>query len=128
MSPHGFVTYLDYLRHSAASRGLTGGKAPRWSMSAQQCAESDRSLSNSTIAAWPGEHSGDMTGRSRMPTIRLRSWISSAAMAWAKITSRRTSSFAESCCFTVPRQHLRWHSKGIGRKKPLMPFATGLNV
>jgi len=41
--PHGFVTYLDYLRHSAASRGLApGGKAPRWCMSAQQCAESDR--------------------------------------------------------------------------------------
>jgi hypothetical protein len=41
--PHGFVTYLDYLRHSAASRGLSpGGKAPQWSMSAQQCAESDR--------------------------------------------------------------------------------------
>lgn len=27
--PHGFRTYLDYLRHRAAGRGLTpGGKAP----------------------------------------------------------------------------------------------------
>ena len=29
--PHGFVTYLDYLRHTAASRGpATGGKSPPW--------------------------------------------------------------------------------------------------
>ncbi len=41
--PHGFVTYLDYLRHSAASRGqTTSAQTPRWSMSAQQCADSDR--------------------------------------------------------------------------------------
>jgi hypothetical protein len=31
--PHGFETYLDYLRHRAAGRGLTpGGKAPSWTM------------------------------------------------------------------------------------------------
>jgi hypothetical protein len=41
--PHGFATYLDYLRHSAASRGQAPeGKAPRWAMSAHQCAEADR--------------------------------------------------------------------------------------
>ena len=41
--PHGFVTYLDYLRHTAANRELgPGGKAPRWLMSAEQCAASDR--------------------------------------------------------------------------------------
>jgi hypothetical protein len=41
--PHGFVTYLDYLRHSAASRGLApGGKSPPWTMSAHQCSEADR--------------------------------------------------------------------------------------
>jgi hypothetical protein len=43
LRPHGFVTYLDYLRHSAASRGLApGGKSPPWAMSAHQCAEADR--------------------------------------------------------------------------------------
>jgi hypothetical protein len=41
--PHGFLTYLDYLRHSAASRGLApGGKAPAWVMSAAQRSEADR--------------------------------------------------------------------------------------
>jgi UvrB/uvrC motif len=31
--PHGFATYLDYLRYCAASRGQTpGGKAPSWTM------------------------------------------------------------------------------------------------
>jgi hypothetical protein len=41
--PHGFVTYLDYLRHAAANREpSSGGKASRWSMSEEQCAESDR--------------------------------------------------------------------------------------
>jgi UvrB/uvrC motif len=41
--PHGFMTYLDYLRHSAASRGLAPeGKSPPWMMTAHQCAEADR--------------------------------------------------------------------------------------
>jgi hypothetical protein len=43
LRPHGCATYLDYLRHSAAGRGQApGGKAPPWTMSAHQCAESDR--------------------------------------------------------------------------------------
>jgi hypothetical protein len=41
--PHGFATYLDYLRHRAASRGLSpGGKAPTWTMSSEHCEEADR--------------------------------------------------------------------------------------
>jgi len=41
--PHNFATYLDYLRHRAASRGLApGGKAPTWAMEAIHCAEADR--------------------------------------------------------------------------------------
>jgi len=41
--PHGFATYLDYLRHRAAGRGQApGGKAPPWSMTAEHCAEADR--------------------------------------------------------------------------------------
>jgi UvrB/uvrC motif len=43
VKPHGFATFLDYLRHSAASRGqVSGGKSPPWVMSAQQCSEADR--------------------------------------------------------------------------------------
>jgi hypothetical protein len=43
LRPHGFVTYLDYLRHSAASRGLApGGKSPPWMMTEHQCSEADR--------------------------------------------------------------------------------------
>jgi UvrB/uvrC motif len=41
--PHGFTTYLDYLRHCAATRGQApGGKSPPWVMSASQCGEADR--------------------------------------------------------------------------------------
>lgn len=41
--PHGFVSYLDYLRHRAASRGLApGGKAPSWTMTTEHAAEVDR--------------------------------------------------------------------------------------
>jgi hypothetical protein len=41
--PHGFATYLDYLRHSAAGRGQApGGKAPAWRMSVHQRSEADR--------------------------------------------------------------------------------------
>lgn len=43
LRPHGFLTYLDYLRHSAAGRGqATGGKAPPWTMSTHQRSEADR--------------------------------------------------------------------------------------
>jgi hypothetical protein len=41
--PHGFATYLDYLRHCAAGRGQApGGKSPPWMMTAAQCNEADR--------------------------------------------------------------------------------------
>src|SRR5579864_2064625 len=41
--PHQFATYLDYLRYRAAARGTApGGKAPPWTMSAEQCEEADR--------------------------------------------------------------------------------------
>ena len=41
--PHGFATFLDYLRHRAAGRGLTpGGQSPPWTMNERQCIESDR--------------------------------------------------------------------------------------
>jgi hypothetical protein len=41
--PHGFATYLDYLRYRAAGRGQApSGKAPAWTMSPEHCAEADR--------------------------------------------------------------------------------------
>src|SRR5206468_2555509 len=41
--PHGFVTYLDYLRHRAAGRGQApGGNSPPWTMAEEQCVEADR--------------------------------------------------------------------------------------
>jgi hypothetical protein len=41
--PHGFVTYLDYLRHRAAGRALAPGtKAPPWAMSREHCVAADR--------------------------------------------------------------------------------------
>jgi hypothetical protein len=41
--PHNFASYLDFLRHRAAARGLSpGGKAPSWKMEEIHCAEADR--------------------------------------------------------------------------------------
>ncbi len=41
--PHGFATYLDYLRYRAAGRGQTpGGKAPPWLMSREHRIAADR--------------------------------------------------------------------------------------
>jgi hypothetical protein len=43
--PHGFPTYLDYLRYRAAGRGeAAGGKAPApaWTMSPEHCVDADR--------------------------------------------------------------------------------------
>lgn len=43
LRPHGFRTYLDYLRHRAAGRGLTpGGRAPTWVMPRDYFMEVDR--------------------------------------------------------------------------------------
>ena len=41
--PHGFATYLDYLRYRAAARGQSpGGKSPPWAMSRDHRAAADR--------------------------------------------------------------------------------------
>jgi hypothetical protein len=40
--PHGFPTYLDYLRYRAASRGTGAGERADWTMSPEQCTEADR--------------------------------------------------------------------------------------
>lgn len=41
--PHGFATYLDYLRYRAASRGQApGGKAPPWQMTREHGTAADR--------------------------------------------------------------------------------------
>jgi hypothetical protein len=42
--PHGFTTYLDFMRHRVASRGREAGSsgAGRWTMSTEHCTESDR--------------------------------------------------------------------------------------
>src|SRR5205814_2092110 len=41
--PHGFATYLDYLRYRAAGRGQTaGGKAPPWLMSSEHRTAAER--------------------------------------------------------------------------------------
>jgi hypothetical protein len=43
--PHGFKTYLDYLRHEAAGRGQAeGGKAPRWTMAPEHCVAAEHEL------------------------------------------------------------------------------------
>jgi len=45
LKPHGFSTYLDYLRYRAAGRGQApGGKAPSWTMSPEHCTAADREL------------------------------------------------------------------------------------
>src|SRR3954470_25063087 len=40
--PHGFPTYLGYLRHRAATRSSATGPGEPWTMSAEQCAAADR--------------------------------------------------------------------------------------
>ncbi len=40
--PHGFATYLDYLRHRAEARGHSTGRGTPWGMSKEHRAEADR--------------------------------------------------------------------------------------
>jgi hypothetical protein len=44
LRPQGFTTYLDYLRHRAASRVARKGGDPSWTMGPEHCAEVDREL------------------------------------------------------------------------------------
>ena len=39
VKPHGFASFLDYMRHRAANRA---GKGPSWMMKQEHCAEADR--------------------------------------------------------------------------------------
>jgi len=40
--PHGFSTYLEYLRYRVASRNTGTGERSDWTMSPEQCSEADR--------------------------------------------------------------------------------------
>lgn len=40
--PHGFATFLDFLRHRAAARVASRAEDSAWTMSAEHCAEVDR--------------------------------------------------------------------------------------
>lgn len=42
LRPHGFATYLDFLRHRAASRVAEPRGASTWTMGADHCSEADR--------------------------------------------------------------------------------------
>jgi hypothetical protein len=43
LRPHGFASYLDYLRYRAAGRGQAKqGKSEPWTMSPEHCSEADR--------------------------------------------------------------------------------------
>ena len=42
LRPHGFPSYLDYLRYRASTRASGAGARAKWTMSADQCAEADR--------------------------------------------------------------------------------------
>ena len=71
--PHGFVTYLDYLRHSAASRGQApGGRRRAGPCRLSSVPSRTGSSSSSTIGASRGGHLDVMTERSRMPTTPSR--------------------------------------------------------
>ena len=71
--PHGFVTYLDYLRHSATGRGQTPAQVRR----AGPCRLSNvrnrtASSSSSTIGGLRGGPLDVMRERSAMPITRSR--------------------------------------------------------
>jgi hypothetical protein len=76
--PHGFATYLDYLRHRAAGRGLgKGGKAPPWSMEAEHCQEADREFVQfyHRRVAWLALQRYDMALRDADHTLALMDFV-----------------------------------------------------
>src|SRR5271157_3069350 len=81
--PHGFATYLDYLRYSAASRGqVPGGKAPPWTMDQEHRDEADREFTQffHRRMAWISLDATAMTKTTSPLTNSLVAWSSSIAL------------------------------------------------
>ena len=71
LRPHGFVTYLDYLRHSAANRGQAPGASRRRGRCRPTSAPRPTASSSSfTTAASPGSLWGGTIRPFRTPTTR----------------------------------------------------------
>lgn len=76
--PHGFATYLDYLRHRAAERGLRPhSKAPPWSMPPEDRAEADREFVQfyHRRVAWLGLHKFENALRDAEHTLALMDFV-----------------------------------------------------
>jgi hypothetical protein len=76
--PHSFASYLDYLRHRAAARGLSpGGKAPSWTMEPIHCAEADREFAQYSHrrVAWLSLQRYDRALRDADHTLALMDFV-----------------------------------------------------
>jgi hypothetical protein len=76
--PHNFLTYLDYLRHRAAARGLApGGKTPSWTMESVHCIEADREFAQfyHRRVAWLALQRYDRALRDADHTIALMDFV-----------------------------------------------------
>ncbi len=78
LRPHGFTTYLDYLRHCAAVRGKgDAARVSTWKMSNSQCGEADREFIqfNHRREAWLALRRYDPAIRDADHTLALLDFI-----------------------------------------------------
>jgi hypothetical protein len=76
--PHGFTTYLDFMRHRVASRGREAASgASRWTMASDHCAESDREFVqfNQRRVAWLSLQRYDRALRDADHTLALMDFV-----------------------------------------------------
>ena len=125
--PHGFATYLDYLRHRAAGRGQApGGKAPPWTMTAEHCAEADREFVQfyHRRVAWLTLQRYDRALLRRRPHAGPDG-LRPPARRPTPNTSPRTSGSAAWSCSTGPRPPPPWPWSVASPRRRSTPSARG---
>src|SRR4051812_14411664 len=88
--PHGFATYLDYLRYKATGRGHNPGKpTPAWRMSQEHCTEADREFVQfyHRRVAWLALMKYDRALRDADHTLALMDFVAEHGMNEDYITS-----------------------------------------
>ena len=76
--PHGFVTFLDYLRQRASGRDQApGGKVPSWRMAPEHCIEADREFVQyyHRRVAWLALHQFEMALLDADHTLALMDFV-----------------------------------------------------
>src|SRR4051794_34867651 len=126
--PHGFATYLDYLRYCAASRGQApGGKSPPWTMDQEHCTDADREFIQfyHRRMAWLSLRKYDKAMLDADHTIALMDFVRRHGTDEDYVASHEQ--FRGLVQFIAPRPRPWSPSNAAGPKRPSTPSGRAWN-